>query len=195
MKSPRRGIASQASKTTRKFKRLWVIRTEAPRSTAQDRSHKRRSLHHRGIQDSTLEPAGAQKPLTLKHGRRELLAQLPVRGNYPGPAQRLPVVKDTRVAADAIVECAERGEAAEEIARDYRIKVADVKQLLAYAAKRIYSALVAWRVLLDHNVSSHLVPFLHSCKVEFSRTHGLGAPLQRKAASGRRGGRFRRLAD
>ncbi len=46
-----------------------------------------------------------------------------------------PVVKNTRVAADTVVECAELGETPEEIASDYRLKLADVKALLAYAER------------------------------------------------------------
>jgi uncharacterized protein (DUF433 family) len=46
-----------------------------------------------------------------------------------------PVVKNTRVAADTVAESAELGRTPEETASDYRLKVIDVKALLAYAAR------------------------------------------------------------
>jgi uncharacterized protein (DUF433 family) len=53
-----------------------------------------------------------------------------------------PVVKDTRVAADTVSESAELGCIPEEIASDYRLKLADVKAVLDYAARHSSHALV-----------------------------------------------------
>jgi uncharacterized protein (DUF433 family) len=52
----------------------------------------------------------------------------------PGRLNGRPVVKDTRVAADTVWESAELSRAPEEIASDYRLKLTDVKALLAYGA-------------------------------------------------------------
>jgi uncharacterized protein (DUF433 family) len=52
----------------------------------------------------------------------------------PGRLNGRPVVKDTRVAADTIWESAELGRTPEEISSDYRLKLTDVRALLAYAA-------------------------------------------------------------
>jgi len=52
----------------------------------------------------------------------------------PGRLNGRPVVRDTRVAADTVWESAELGSTAEEIASDYRLKLTDVQELLAYAA-------------------------------------------------------------
>jgi uncharacterized protein (DUF433 family) len=60
----------------------------------------------------------------------------------PGRLNGRPVVKNTRVAADTIAECAELGETPEEIASDYRLDINDVKALLSYAAGRNAQALV-----------------------------------------------------
>jgi uncharacterized protein (DUF433 family) len=56
----------------------------------------------------------------------------PLVESAPGRLNGKPVVKDTRVAADTIAECAELGETPEEIALDYRLKLSVVKALLAY---------------------------------------------------------------
>jgi uncharacterized protein (DUF433 family) len=53
----------------------------------------------------------------------------------PGRVSGVPVLKGTRVPADTIVESAELGETAEQIAFNYDLKVDDVSRLLAYAAK------------------------------------------------------------
>jgi uncharacterized protein (DUF433 family) len=45
-----------------------------------------------------------------------------------------PVVRDSRVLADTILECAELGETPQEIAEDYRLPLNDVEKLLVYAA-------------------------------------------------------------
>jgi uncharacterized protein (DUF433 family) len=53
----------------------------------------------------------------------------------PKKVSGLPLLKGTRVQADTIVESAELGRTPDEIASDYRVKVSDVKALLAYAAR------------------------------------------------------------
>ena len=53
----------------------------------------------------------------------------------PGKVSGQPLLKGTRVQADSIVESAELGRTPEQIASDYRVKVGDVKALLAYAAR------------------------------------------------------------
>jgi uncharacterized protein (DUF433 family) len=53
----------------------------------------------------------------------------------PGRVSGVPVLKGTRVPADTIVESAELGETAEQIAFNYDLKLDDVRRLLAYAAK------------------------------------------------------------
>jgi len=60
----------------------------------------------------------------------------------PGRLNGRPVIKDTRVAADTVSESAELGRTPEEIASGYRLKLADVKAVLAYAARRSNPALV-----------------------------------------------------
>jgi uncharacterized protein (DUF433 family) len=59
----------------------------------------------------------------------------------PGRLNGRPVVKDTRVAADSVSESAELGRSPEEIASDYRLKLADVQAILAYAARHAGHAL------------------------------------------------------
>ena len=53
----------------------------------------------------------------------------------PGRVSGMPLLKGTRVPADTIVESAELGETAEEIAFNYDLKLDDVRRLLAYAAR------------------------------------------------------------
>jgi len=53
----------------------------------------------------------------------------------PGRVSGVPLLKGTRVPADTIVESAELGETAEQIAFNYDLKLDDVRRLLAYAAK------------------------------------------------------------
>ena len=60
----------------------------------------------------------------------------------PGKVSGVPLLKGTRVQADSILESAELGRTPEEIAKDYRITVSDVKALLAYAARHTGRALV-----------------------------------------------------
>jgi uncharacterized protein (DUF433 family) len=59
-----------------------------------------------------------------------------VRGRMNGR----PVVKNSRVLADTIAECAELGETAEEIASDYRLSLGRVKEILADAAAQSEAA-------------------------------------------------------
>jgi uncharacterized protein (DUF433 family) len=47
----------------------------------------------------------------------------------------VPLLKGTRVPADTIVESAELGETAEQIAFNYDLKLDEVRRLLAYAAE------------------------------------------------------------
>jgi uncharacterized protein (DUF433 family) len=47
-----------------------------------------------------------------------------------------PVVKDSRVRADTLVECIDLGESVEEIAYNYDLRRADVLAVLEFAAKR-----------------------------------------------------------
>jgi uncharacterized protein (DUF433 family) len=53
----------------------------------------------------------------------------------PGRVSGVPVLKGSRVPADTVVESAELGETAEQIAFNYDLKLDDVRRLLAYAAK------------------------------------------------------------
>ena len=53
----------------------------------------------------------------------------------PGKVSGLPLIKGTRVKADTIAESAELGEAPEEIAYNYDLKLDDVRGVLAYAAE------------------------------------------------------------
>jgi uncharacterized protein (DUF433 family) len=52
----------------------------------------------------------------------------------PGKVSGVPLLKGSRVQADTIVESAELGETAEEIAFNFDLNVEDVRRLLAYAA-------------------------------------------------------------
>ena len=58
----------------------------------------------------------------------------------PGKVSGQPLLKETRVQANTIVESAELGETPEEIAAHYRLNLSDVKALLAYAACHSESA-------------------------------------------------------
>jgi len=60
----------------------------------------------------------------------------PLVEQIPGKVSALPLLKGTRVQADTVIECAELGDTPEEIASDYRLKVDDVRALLAYASLR-----------------------------------------------------------
>ncbi len=57
-----------------------------------------------------------------------------------GKVSGAPLLKGTRVQADTIVESAELGRTPEQIAGDYRIKLSEVRALLAYAARHQSSA-------------------------------------------------------
>ncbi|MBV9759367.1 MAG: DUF433 domain-containing protein [Acidobacteriaceae bacterium] len=61
----------------------------------------------------------------------------------PGKVSGTPVLKESRVPADTIAEAAELNMSAEDIASDYRLKLDDVKQVLAYYSNRIKHALVS----------------------------------------------------
>ena len=60
----------------------------------------------------------------------------------PGKVSGRPILKDTRVPADTIAEAADLDMSPEEIASDYRLKLDDVKQVLAYYASHTKPALV-----------------------------------------------------
>ena len=62
-------------------------------------------------------------------------SECPLVEAIPGKVNGLPVIKGTRVQADTIPESAELGEAPEEIAYNYDLKLDDVRRLLAYAAE------------------------------------------------------------
>ena len=53
----------------------------------------------------------------------------------PGRVSGVPVLKGTRVPAVTVVESAQLGETAEQIAFNYDLKLDDVRRLLAYAAR------------------------------------------------------------
>jgi uncharacterized protein (DUF433 family) len=53
----------------------------------------------------------------------------------PGKLSGLPVIRGTRVRADTVPESEELGETPEEIAYNYDLNPADVRRLLAYAAR------------------------------------------------------------
>lgn len=54
----------------------------------------------------------------------------------PGRLGGRPVVKDSRVAADTIVESEQLGETAEETAYNYGLKIQDVLDIRSYAHRR-----------------------------------------------------------
>jgi len=54
----------------------------------------------------------------------------------PGRLGGKPVVKHSRVTADAVVESYELGETAEEIAYSFTLRLNDVKAVLEFAASR-----------------------------------------------------------
>ena len=54
----------------------------------------------------------------------------------PGKVGGEPVLKRSRVPADTVVESAELGESAEEIAYNYDLDINDVRSILAYARER-----------------------------------------------------------
>jgi uncharacterized protein (DUF433 family) len=60
----------------------------------------------------------------------------PVVETVPGRLGGRPVVKDSRVAADTILEAEELGETAEETARNYGLKLQDVIDIRSYAHNR-----------------------------------------------------------
>jgi uncharacterized protein (DUF433 family) len=60
----------------------------------------------------------------------------------PGKVSGRPVLKNTRVPVDTIAEAAELEMTPEEIAGDYRLKLDDVKQVLAYYSSHTEPALV-----------------------------------------------------
>jgi uncharacterized protein (DUF433 family) len=66
---------------------------------------------------------------------KEFWADCDLVESVPDRLNGRPVVKGTRVAADTIPESEETGRTPEEIASDYRLRLRDVKALLAYAAK------------------------------------------------------------
>ena len=54
----------------------------------------------------------------------------------PGKVSGVPVLKGTRVPADAVVENYECGESADEIAFNFDLEPADIREVLAYASAR-----------------------------------------------------------
>ena len=56
--------------------------------------------------------------------------------SVPGRLGGRPVVKDSRVAADTVLEAEELGETAEETARNYGLKLQDVLEIRSYARRR-----------------------------------------------------------
>jgi len=54
----------------------------------------------------------------------------------PGKVSGRPIVKGTRVPADAVVENYESGESVEEIAFNFDLDAEDIRKVLAYAAAR-----------------------------------------------------------
>jgi uncharacterized protein (DUF433 family) len=54
----------------------------------------------------------------------------------PGKVSGVPLVRNTRVPADTVLESAELGESPEEIAFNYDLKSEETLALLAYAAER-----------------------------------------------------------
>lgn len=56
--------------------------------------------------------------------------------SVPGRLGGRPVVKDSRVAAETIVESEELGETAEETASNYGLKLEDVLDIRSYAHRR-----------------------------------------------------------
>jgi uncharacterized protein (DUF433 family) len=71
---------------------------------------------------------------TIKSMEANFWKDCPYTEVIPGKVSGQPLLKGTRVQADTIVESAELGETPEEIAANYRLKLSDVKALLAYAA-------------------------------------------------------------
>jgi uncharacterized protein (DUF433 family) len=60
----------------------------------------------------------------------------------PGKVSGVPLIRHTRVPADTVLESAELGETAEEIAFNYDLQVEDVRTLLAYATRHLAAASV-----------------------------------------------------
>jgi len=54
----------------------------------------------------------------------------------PGKVSGVPILKGTRVPADAIVENYESGESVDEISYNFDLKAEDVRKVLAYASAR-----------------------------------------------------------
>ena len=54
----------------------------------------------------------------------------------PGKVSGVPLVRGSRVQADAVVENAESGESVEEIAYNFDLNPEDIRGILAYAASR-----------------------------------------------------------
>ena len=66
----------------------------------------------------------------------EFWKDCPVVEIVPGRLGGRPVVKDSRVAADTILEAEELGETAEETAFNYGLKLQDVIEIRSYAHNR-----------------------------------------------------------
>jgi uncharacterized protein (DUF433 family) len=57
----------------------------------------------------------------------------------PGKVSGVPILKGTRVPADAVIDNYESGESVEEIAFNFDLKPEDVRKLLAYASAREFA--------------------------------------------------------
>jgi uncharacterized protein (DUF433 family) len=58
----------------------------------------------------------------------------------PGKVSGVPLIRNTRVPADTVLESAELGETPKEIAFNYDLRVDDVRILLEYANHRLAGA-------------------------------------------------------
>jgi uncharacterized protein (DUF433 family) len=55
----------------------------------------------------------------------------------PGKVSGVPILKHSRVPADAVVESYELGESVEDIAYSYSLKAEDIRKVLAFAQTRV----------------------------------------------------------
>jgi uncharacterized protein (DUF433 family) len=60
----------------------------------------------------------------------------------PGKVSGVPLVRNTRVPADTVLESAELGESAEEIAFNYDLQLEDVRTLLEYVPRHFSPAAI-----------------------------------------------------
>jgi uncharacterized protein (DUF433 family) len=60
----------------------------------------------------------------------------------PGKVSGVPLIRNTRVPADTVLESAELGESSEEIAFNYDLQIEDVRTILEYASRQLAPAAI-----------------------------------------------------